>query len=178
MNIKQIIPVSGSWFVMMRDNDGDPAGAPNPHPIAAWAVVVSDDDDGHDVLPLIAPEPGDYMHKLTIPDADDVIGISHENNVIDSFWTDQAREEARIATEQELRDMATDENAVKAITRLVALGYTDKAIADQLVALDQHLPFTFDVKFLHALSEANLIDSVHGGWITTPLGDLVIKKSR
>ncbi len=181
--IKNIIPVSGKWFVMLVDeNDRESC---NPHPIAAWATVEvdGDNDDDVEVHPLIAPPDSGYaMNQLTIPSKDDVIGIADAKNVTDSFWNDLAKEKAKIDDAEQQRERATAQNVDYVTEQLCKIPdsthrRSPQDFVDKLLQIREHRPYMIDKDVL-ALDANHLVEARLGGYAITKLGEMFITRHR
>lgn len=167
MSIVQIIPTTGKWYVMHRCEDSPETC--QAVRIAAWARVNLDDAEV-EVLPLIPDtEPG-HMHKLVIPDAEQIVGICDEEGTRDPNWNDIAKHGADVEAEHEAREAATPEAALKVIDKLAEKGIGRDYVKATLLALRDRDTFEFNHGILHTFYECDVIEPAMGGYSITPLG--------
>ncbi len=179
MNVLQIIPTTGAWYVMMRNQDSPETC--HARPIAAWARISVEDSDP-EVVPLIANDDYGFTNKLVTPSAEDVVGICDQAGVADPNWQDIARESQEAEQAAIDREEATDERAKKAINKLVETPthprceiIPAKKQYELLTAVSERLRFLYDPMVMHALDEAELIEAHPGHYRLTALGHKALK---
>lgn len=169
--IKQIIPVVGDWFVMLRD-ENDPSSC-NPHRVAAWALVQTPAPvvEEH-VYPLISDEVN-MMPMLVIPDSEDVVGIADGDSVREPGWQDQAKTLADAAVEEEERRIA-HANIEEVFKKTIDGRHTVRDLLHALAIPQKQIPFRFDPKLAHQLAEDGVLKAISGGYALTKLGLLLL----
>ena len=164
MKLKQVLPVSGEWFVMLVDSENSESC--HAQRIAAWGLFDEGGVGGDTVvLPLV---PDENEAALGLPNSD-ALGVTDADGSRASYWNGIVAQRRRDAIEEE-RSGLSEELAARTASELSH----DEIVL--LKALKNRETFVFVRERLDRLWGKDLIEKVRGGHRVTSFGDRILTK--